>query len=191
MGIRRAHGNGADALVRVETLPVDELPAGVPGIEHAEARDERTDGGRWAPGASTAQSKGGKTRRGKVTLALKLGLTAVDNDPKFAPYRRAAIAFRRAHTSSLASTVGGGVCGTGPSSIVASAALALAASRFLYDTANGDPAILAQAARLADSSRQGILTAHELCAREAQARKRAAPSPLDAIRARIAEETAK
>ncbi len=69
--------------------------------------------------------------------------------------------------------MGGGVCGPAPSSIVASAALALAWSRYLSDVAatEGDADLAVRAIRLGDSSRQALLTAHELCAREAEARR--------------------
>ncbi len=67
--------------------------------------------------------------------------------------------FRRVQCAELARTVGGGVCGPAPSSMVASAALALAWSRFFSDRAaiDGDPelatrAILVQA-DAADRSR--------------------------------------
>jgi hypothetical protein len=68
--------------------------------------------------------------------------------------------------TSLARDVGGGVCGTAPSSIIASAALQLAASRFAFEVL-GDMVL---GSRLANDSRQNLLAAHELVAREAQAR---------------------
>ncbi len=181
MGARSAHGNGAAALLRVETVPVDELPAGVPGPARAASTAGRGPDGRWARGNPHA-SEGGRARAGKTRLASQLGLVSMDADPAFRPYRGAAEAFRRAQCASLAATVGGGICGPGPSSIVASAALALAASRYLYDTAEGDSAKLTTAARLADSHRQALLTAHELCAREAAARPRGPVDPLAAWR---------
>lgn len=168
----RAHGRAAElgALVAVATAPPDELPLGVQAPPHAEAGDERRADGRFAKGTRTAQSKGGKARKEGTALASRLGLSALSAEDGFAPYKKAAVTFKRVHCASLAASVGGGICGSGPSSIVASAALALAASRYLYDTANGDAGKLAQAARLADSSRTALLTAHELAAREAQAR---------------------
>jgi hypothetical protein len=99
-------------------------------------------------------------------------------DPRFDPYARAARAFRRAHVDALARSVGGGHCGPGPSSIVASAALQLAGSRFAFEVL-GDMAL---GSRLADSSRQNLLAAHELCAREAQARPR---NPLEDLDRRL------
>lgn len=174
--LRKAHGQAAKygALVVAETAPPDELPAGVPADARETSPSDRGEGGRFARGNKTSAA-GGKSKAGKTRLASQLGLTSLAASDAFAPYKGSAEAFRRAHVASLAATVGGGHCGTGPSSIVASAALALAASRYLYDTANGDPALMAQAARLADSSRNALLTAHELCAREAEARKASAP----------------
>lgn len=171
MGIRTAHGRGAAALVRVESAPADELPLGRPGPARAESPNNRGTGGKFARG-NTLASEGGKARGGKTRLASQLGLGRLDADPAFAPYRASAEAFRKAQCASVASTVGGGMCGPGPSSIIASAALALAASRFLYDTAQGDPDVMLKAATLADKSRQSLLTAHELAAREAMARPR-------------------
>jgi hypothetical protein len=181
--IRAAHGAGADALVRVETLPADELPAGIP----AEARDEsprdRGAAGRFAPGNTLAR-RGGQSKAGKSKLTARLGLSSLSDTSAFLPYRKAASTFRRVQCTALARTVGGGVCGPAPSSIVASAALALAWSRYFSDVAamTGDADLAVKAIRLGDSSRQALLTAHELCAREAQARPRAPFDPLAAFR---------
>jgi len=80
------------------------------------------------------------------------------------------------HTATLASTVGGGELSPGVTSIVASAALALAGSRWAYDLglSSGDAKLVALGAKLADQSRHSLLTAHELAAREAKARPRPA-----------------
>ncbi len=72
----------------------------------------------------------------------------------------------------LARTVGGGVCGPAPASIIASAALQLAASRFAYEVL-GDVAL---GSKLSNDSRQNLLAAHELCAREAQSRQAQKPN---------------
>jgi hypothetical protein len=99
-------------------------------------------------------------------------------DERFEPYAKAARGFRVAHVTNLARTVGGGYCGPGPASIVASAALQLAASRFAFEVL-GD---LALGSKLANDSRQGLLAAHELCAREATARSEQGGSDLDVKR---------
>ena len=172
MTLRKAHGSGAAALVRVETLPADELPLGVQAPPQASARKERRPNGTFAPGARTIQASGGRATRGKSKLTARLGLANLPEGNAFAPYRRAATKFRRVQCAELARIVGGGVCGPAPSSIVASAALALAWSRYFSDQAavSGDSELAVRALRAADASRQSLLTAHELCAREAASR---------------------
>ena len=176
MSLRAGHGKGAGS-PRIEVLPADELPKGVQATEHAEAGSERRGNGTFAKGASTAQSKGGRTRKETTALSARLGLGSLAEDPAFLPYKRSAATFRRTHCTSLARTVGGGTCGTGPSSIVATAAWQLAASRYLFDRAaqSGDPALFEKASRLANDSRQNLLAAHELCAREAKGRPQLDP----------------
>jgi hypothetical protein len=106
-------------------------------------------------------------------LARTLGLSTPPDDSKFAPYRRQAAAFRRAEVARLARTVGGGYCGAGPASIVGTAALQLAMSRYITDNAdNATSADLVIASRLGNESRQNLLAAHELTAKEARHRPR-------------------
>lgn len=173
MAVRSAHGSGASALVRVETSPADELPRGLPADADATSRRAAGEGGRFAPG-NRRSVLGGRAKRGKSRLTARLGLADLPDDSSFAPYRRAAATFRRVQCAELARTIGGGVCGPAPSSIVASAALALAWARWTSDqaAAKGDPELATRALRMADTSRQMLLTAHELCAREAQSRPR-------------------
>lgn len=153
----------------IEPLPVDELPTGEPAPAVVASRPTHDARGKFAPGNALAAA-GGRARAGKTRLADRLGLTVPSE--VFAPYHRSAVSFRRAHCSALAATVGGGVCGPGPSAIVATAALQLAWSRCLSDRAaqTGDIDLALRASRLADASRQNLLAAHELCAREAAAR---------------------
>lgn len=172
MALRSGHGNGA-GVPRIETLPVDELPAGVPGDARHESPSDRGEAGRFAPGNALARV-GGHARAGKTRLADRLGLSTLPDGAAFAPYKRAAVSFRRSQCTELARTVGGGVCGPAPSSLVGSAALQLAWSRFLSDVAaqSGDADLALKASRLAEASRQSLLAAHELCAREAESRKK-------------------
>lgn len=172
MTLRKGHGNGA-GVPRVEVLPADELPAGVPGEARNESPGDRGEAGRFAPGNSLARL-GGHARRGKTRLADRLGLRSLAEGSDFKPYKAAAVSFRRSQCAELARTVGGGICGPAPSSLVASAALQLAWSRYLSDRAavDGDPELALKASRLAEASRQSLLAAHELCAREAQSRTR-------------------
>lgn len=192
MSLRAAHGRAKNlgALLVVENVPVSELPRGVQASLQAESRGEREANGRFAPGASTAQSRGGKARREKTRLADKLGLAKLSEDAAFAPYLRAAEAFKRTQVNTLAVNVGAGYCGPAPASMVASASLQLAASRYFFDLAaeSGDPDLAIKASRLSDASRQSLLTAHDLCAREAQGRPR--ESDLDRLR-RLAAENRK
>jgi hypothetical protein len=177
MALRSGHGLGAGQ-PRIETLPVDELPVGVPADVRPVSPGDRGVGGRFAPGNALARI-GGKSRAGSVRLARRLGLRELPEGAAFAPYRASAVAFRRAQCAALAANVGGGICGPAPSSVVASAALQLAWSRYLSDLAaeEGDSAMALASSRLADASRQNLLAAHELCAREAEAR------PVDPARA--------
>lgn len=80
--------------------------------------------------------------------------------------------------ATLAATVGGGEVGPGPASVVSTAALQLGASRYLHDLGaeTGDAKLLLDASRLADASRQNLLAAHELTAKEALARPKQNPT---------------
>lgn len=176
MTLRSGHGTGAGQ-PRVEVLPVDELPAGVPALAGPRSPLDRGEGGRFAPGNALARA-GGRARQGATRLAARLSLSPLPDGAPFAPYKRSAVSFRRAQCAALALSVGGGICGPAPSSCVATASLQLAWSRYFFDHAaeTGDATIALQASRLADASRQSLLAAHELCAREAEARKRTAPA---------------
>lgn len=178
MAYRTAHGSGADALVRVETLPADELPEGLPapsGQGNAPAPGiKRTADGRMADRQAAAElgrrgalAMHAKRRARRPAVLEALGLRGIPPS-EMVPYLDMANDFAEHETARLAQTVGGGHCGSGPASMIQSAALALAASRYLY--AQGNPETMGQAARLADSSKQQILTAFELTAREAKAR---------------------
>lgn len=167
MALRTGHGNGAGQ-PRIEVSRVDELPKGVQGEALAEHTAERQADGTFRPGARTAQAAGGTASREMTRLARRLTLGDSLSDPRFEPYARAARAFRRAQVTLLARAIGGGHCGPAPASIIASAALQLAGSRFAFEVL-GDMQL---GSRLANDSRQNLLAAHELAAREAAARPR-------------------
>lgn len=175
MALRSGHGNGA-GVPRIEVLPADELPVGTPASARPESPTDRGARGKFAPGNKLARA-GGKATAGKTRLSSRLGLRGLPTGCEFRPYKAAASSFRRAQCSVLAATVGGGYCGPAPSSMVASAALQLAWSRYLSDTAatTGDADMALQASKLADASRQNLLAAHELAAREGQARAAGRP----------------
>jgi len=171
MALRSGHGHGK-GVPRVEVLPVDELPAGVPAPARLVA--PRDAAGRLLPGAGTTElaRSGGLAAAEARQLGQLLGLWTPPEGHAFAPYARLGREWRDAHMAQLGATVGGGHVGPGPASIVSTAALQLAASRWLSDVGAeaGDAKSLLEASRLADASRQNLLAAHELCAREAQAR---------------------
>lgn len=178
--------------LRPQVQRLDEQPAGVPENARPESPSDRRERGLFAPGNGLA-AKGGKARAGKTRLADRLGLRSLPAGNAFAPYKASAVSFRRAQCAALAASVGGGYCGPAPSSFVASAALQLAWSRYLSDlaaeTGNGELAI--QSSKLANDSRQNLLAAHELAAREAVARRDATPSnPSHALVAALAAEAA-
>lgn len=144
MGWRAAHGARKDQVVQIEILPPDELPQPVPG---------------------TAQ-RGGAT---KVKLTRYAPLPT---EGEWAELSAMADQFRKHHCKELAK-MAGGRCGAGPSSMVASAALQLASSRWMFKkgATDGDAQLLKQASSVANDSRQNLLAAYELAVREAHARK--------------------
>lgn len=177
MTLRTGHGNGR-GVPRIEVLPVDELPppvpVGGPGLASVERRKDGTVA--TSEAAKAIGARGGQVKARRVRLARSLGLSNLEQSPAFAPYRRSASAFRQHHCKELARLAGGEVS-AGPCSMVASASLQLAASRYLFDQASqtGDASVFKTASSLANDSRQNLLAAYELATREAQARPKADP----------------
>lgn len=119
----------------------------------------------------------GKTRIRKTKLAvlgIPSGVLAVGNQD-YARCVRLASAYRKARVREL--MISHGFVSSGASALLASASLAIASSRYLYEQAaaagEGMLEILKTAARLADSARQNELAAWELCARESVAKRKA------------------
>lgn len=171
MGIRTGHGAGKGR-AHVETLPPDELPDGLPAP--ARPAPDRTPAGtfRAGPGTTELARLGAKAAHESRQLGQLLGLWDVPDDHPYKPYSRLAQEWRDAHMARLADTIGGGSVGPGPASIVSSSAIQMGASRWLADLGarTGDPKLMIEASRLADSSRQGLIAAHELCAKETKAK---------------------
>jgi hypothetical protein len=113
-----------------------------------------------------------------VRLIDSLGLSQLAEDSTFKPYRDAADDFVRHHLQSLAAQAGGSV-GPGPSTMVSSAALQLAASRWAFDraAATDDAALFKLGSTLANDSRQNLLAGYELAVREAKARQESSKAP--------------
>ena len=166
MTVQRSHGKP-----RPMVAPLNELPAPVPAGPDPITR--RPDGTVSSSSAAKALGvRGGAAKAARARLVSALGLATVAADSAFAPYRAAGDDWVRAHLADLARQCGG-IVGPGPSSIVASAGLQLAASRFIADKAvgvDGDPKQLQLASSLANDSRQNLLAAFELAAREAKVR---------------------
>lgn len=177
MTLRKGHGTGAGA-PRIEVLPADELPAGVPARARTPAIRDAT--GKFLPGPGTAElaREGGRARAEAAQLAQLLGLVSFNDAHPYTPYARLAREWRDEHMAQLAATVGGGAVGPGPASVVSTAALQLGASRYLFDqgASIGDAKMLLDASRLGDAARQNLLAAHELAAKEAASRPQAPPA---------------
>lgn len=179
MTLRSGHGAGAGK-PRVEVLPADELPQPVPRItsQPAVPLAFRQDG--KIANAETAKElgrRGGRAKARRVRLVDSLGLAKIAEDSAFGPYRNAAEEFVSHHLASLAMVAGGEV-GPGPSTMVASAALQLAASRYAFDrfAETADPSWAKLGSTLSNDSRQNLLAGYELAVREAKARRDVAPS---------------
>jgi hypothetical protein len=147
MAWRKSHGTGAGGGPRIEPLPANELQHPKPA----------------------KLAKGGAM---KIKLARALSLGGVPNE-EWAPYLELAERFRKHQCKALAQQAGG-FCGAAPSSMIASAALQLAASRFMFDLGarQGDMQLVKMGSTCANESRQNLLAAYELAIREADARQR-------------------
>lgn len=181
MTLRRAHGTGATALLRSERRPLDEIPP-------LNASDT-AEGTRSARVRGRPFTRGNAAAKGRKPAMASVGVRVDDTtDPAYRRALRQAAAYRRRRCSELTRDHGGELS-AGVSGMVATAALALAASRWLYERAGsagkGAPALLVQAAALADKARQAELTAIDLAQREARARPKR--NPIEALRERMAE----
>lgn len=174
MALRNGHGRGA-GVPRIEVMPADELP---PASLANAARPERGPDGRFLPGNTIA-------RQQRVKLGSR-GLSRIDTtSDEFRPFARFGARYGAHRRQELASAHGGEIS-AGVGAIVESAAQAMAASRFLQSLAaeKNDPELFKQASQLASTARQHELAAWELAAREADARRKAGPNPIAALKAK-------
>jgi hypothetical protein len=88
MALRSGHGIGA-GMPRIEVMPADEQPVGVPDVARSESPADRGARGLFARGNGLA-SKGGRARAGKTRLADRLGLKNLPKGSAFAPYKASA-----------------------------------------------------------------------------------------------------
>ena len=175
MALRTGHGNGA-GVPRLEVLPPDEVPSATGSIA---GQAERTPDGRFARGNAVGRAR--RTKPGPN------GLVGVDRcSPDFRPFARWGARYGAHRRRELAAAHGGSIS-AGVGAIVESAALAMAASRYLDHQARqggeGAAELFKQAAALGQTARQHELAAWELAAREAQARPR--DTGLDRLRSDV------
>lgn len=173
MALRHSSTRGRGP-VHVEVLPPDELPPAKPALA---VRPDRDASGRFVPGNTTGVAK--RVRPG-IRGALGLELA----DPRYRPFARWGARYGAHRRRELAELHGGKVS-AGVGAMVESAALALAASRFVHLLAaeTGDAELFKQAAAMASTARQDELAAWELAAREAEVRPR--PNAVHALLARF------
>lgn len=179
VSLRTGHGKGAGS-PHIEVMPPDELPFPVTNGQSVAIEptlDRDSHGHFSSEGARLAGQRSGATRRKAIRLIDSLGLSRIAADNTFTPYRDAAEEFVEHHRGALAAQAGGQL-GPAPSTMVASAGLQLAASRWAFDqgAAKNDATLIKLGSSLANDSRQNLLAAYELAVREAQARKENAPT---------------
>jgi hypothetical protein len=174
MALRTGHGNGA-GVPRIEVLPADEQPVGVPAPS-GEARPAEPAGARRSNGTvadrSLARELGARGGRKRAEMARQLralrGLGLHGEPPEaLRPYLVDADEYAVAEVARLARECGGGTCPQNAAALVQQAALAMAGSRAAYaagDTVTG--------ARLGAEVRSSLLGARELTVKEAQSRPR-------------------
>lgn len=167
---------------RIEVRPPDELPAPVPCDEASLPKTLTfTPAGKIADSETAKElgRRGGLARAKRLSLLDSLGLTKMAMETDFGPFLREGEDFAKFHMGCLAKQAGG-ECGPAPSTMVASAGLQLAASRWAFDKGakESDPAMIKLGSQLANDSRQNLLAAYELATREAAAKPKAAFDPL-------------
>ncbi len=174
MALRKAHGKMAGGGPRVEVLPPDELPPASPSFAE---RSDRGPNGRFLPG-NTVQ-------RGKLVKPGRLG--GVDaSSPAFRTFKRWGQRYAAHRRREIAAAHGGSIS-AGVGAIVESAALALAASRYLAQQAalEPNPDTFKRSADLGALARQNELAAWELAAREAQVRGANQGGSVEALRRKV------
>jgi hypothetical protein len=157
-----------------ENLPFDELPRPAPQAEPTGPVQRRSNG-TVADRASARElaRKAVEARRLYARILRSLGLVELGADHAFYMYEAAGQDFADAYIASLGRMFDG-VCGEGPASIVKTAGMQLAISRYFYDRGKdtGDAGLLGRASQLGNDSRVSAGAAYELQSREAEARSK-------------------
>lgn len=114
------------------------------------------------------------TRKKPILASMGIPSSALEEgSPEYARCVRLASQYRKKLVKDY--FIAHGYVSSGVNSMLVAHALATAASRYLYEKAASDEnpaAILKMASSLSDSARQNLLSAWELCSREAVIRKR-------------------
>lgn len=162
--------------VRVSRATVDELP--FPDLTTVQDASLELEGTRQYPNIKSPL----KARKTKLACMGIPSSILEAGSPAYARCVRLANSYKKARSKELFEAHG--FVSTGVGALLASASLALSASRFLYEIAASSeiqpegrgalsmPSILKLASSLSDSSRQNELSAWELAARESVIRKR-------------------
>jgi hypothetical protein len=177
--LRKAHGEGASALLRAETPPLDEVPPLNAHDTELGLANAKRRGRPFEPGNKAAVGK-------KPSLAL-LGVPLNSADPRYRAAIRKAERYRQRRVRELAIQHGGEL-GVGASNMVAAAALATAASRLVYELAGErlDTKLLKLGAQLADYAKLQEIAAVGFAQRDGSARPRM--NPTEALIESLAEE---
>lgn len=133
----------------------------------------------FGPGNDYARL-GGLAKKDVPKMLAEMGVPDV---APFKKFKALATSFLKFHTKRLARDVGGGECGPAPSMMVKFASFQAASAEYLFREAvklleTQDPDSLSKAtdlfqssSKLQNSSRQNLLAAHELCAKEALSKR--------------------
>jgi hypothetical protein len=187
MGWRTAHGRNKSQgdVVSIEVQPADELS--VPNASDMDTRlaERKRIGRPFQPG--------NKAARGRKPKLARLGIdkdTIKASSTLYSNYLRQAEMYRVRRIQEL--RIAHGFVSVAAASLVATAALALAGSRYLSALAVQsdfpDMDMLKKSAELATQARQNELAAWELCSREASAKTRASANETPWMKARVAVE---
>jgi hypothetical protein len=162
MALRSAHGNGAGALARAETLPADEQP------KAQAAGPDPIATGRDAAGK--VRSSAAAKALAKLPRRSRFVPRRIACDPRFEGHNRRRLEWQRKRLAELAAAHGGVSHGVG--AMLSAAAWLYAAGECAAEVAAEtlDFELFRAAANLSNTARQHELTAWELSAREAAAR---------------------
>lgn len=164
MTLRSGHGGSGKHLVVVETRPVDEL-----GALNA---DDTVQGLAITSRRGRPFQRGNRAAAGRPpALASSAGMPLDAADPLYKKCLAWARRYRKHRIKELAIQHGGDVS-SGVCSLITSASLDMAASRYVTArvAAGGNPADLKLASQLGQAAKQSELCALEIAAREAAAR---------------------